>query len=58
MDYWQRLDEAYGRPSQEWVAIVNLSDGHHPYHADKVKGSLEDALQVAMEGVRELLGVT
>jgi CRISPR system Cascade subunit CasC len=58
MDYWQRLDEAYGRPSQEWVAILNLSDGHHPYHADKVKGSLEDALQVAMEGVRELLGVT
>jgi CRISPR system Cascade subunit CasC len=58
MDYWQRLDEAYGRPLQEWVAILNLSDGHHPYHADKVKGSLEDALQVAMEGVRELLGVT
>ena len=58
MDYWQRLDEAYGRPSQEWVAILNLSDGHHAYHADKVKGSLEDALQVAMEGVRELLGVT
>jgi len=57
MQYWQRLDQAYGRPPREWVAIVNLSDGSLPYHADKVKDSLEDALQVAMEGVRELMGV-
>lgn len=58
MRYWQRLDQTYGKPEQEHVAIVNLSDGVVPYHADKVKGSLEDALETAMVGVKALLGVS
>jgi len=55
--YWKQLDEVYGKPVQEWAAIVNLSDGELLYHEANVKPSLEEAVKTTMEGVRSLLGV-
>jgi CRISPR system Cascade subunit CasC len=56
MEYWEKLDEAFGKPNREWVAIVNLSDGELSYHADKRKATVEEAVEEAIRGVRELLG--
>jgi CRISPR system Cascade subunit CasC len=56
MEYWEKLDEAFGKPDREWVAIVNLSDGEPSYHADKRKATVKEAVEEAIRGVRELLG--
>jgi CRISPR system Cascade subunit CasC len=56
MEYWEKLDEAFGKPNREWVAIVNLSDGELSYHADKRKATVKEAVEEAIRGVRELLG--
>jgi CRISPR system Cascade subunit CasC len=55
--YWKQLDEVYGKPVQEWAAVVNLSDGELLYHEANVKPNLEEAVKTTMEGVRSLLGV-
>ncbi|MCL6649913.1 MAG: type I-E CRISPR-associated protein Cas7/Cse4/CasC [Chloroflexi bacterium] len=54
--YWKQLDEVYGKPAQEWAAMVNLSDGELQYQEASQKSNLEEAMQTAMEGVRSILG--
>jgi CRISPR system Cascade subunit CasC len=53
--YWAELDRAYGAPTRQWVALVNLSDGELQHHADKKHDTIEDAIKAAMSGVRALL---
>lgn len=56
--YWAELDRVYGKPAREWVALVNLSDGELSYHGNKRQDTIKDAIQFAMTGVRDLLGMT
>jgi CRISPR system Cascade subunit CasC len=55
-EYWKELDKVYGKPAQEWVSIVNSSDGAVRYHSESGKPSLDEAVKAAMEGVGILLG--
>jgi CRISPR system Cascade subunit CasC len=55
LEYWKRIDDAYGRPKSERVAIVNLSDAELPYHKDKLRDSVEDAIKTVMDAVAQLL---
>ncbi|MGE5578408.1 MAG: type I-E CRISPR-associated protein Cas7/Cse4/CasC [Bacillota bacterium] len=54
---WEVFDRAYGQPAEEWVALMNLTDGTLHYHQDKLGDSLDKIVGATMQGVRTLLGV-
>lgn len=56
--HWQRLDCAYGAPTSEQVALVNISDGEVVYHAADRVESLEKALDRIEPAIRKLVGGT
>jgi CRISPR system Cascade subunit CasC len=55
LEYWKRIDDAYGQPESERVAIVNLSDAELPYHTDELQNSVEDAIKTVMKAVTRLV---
>lgn len=57
MEYWEKLDRCYGKPAEEWVSLINLSDGEITYHRSELVESVDEAIAKAMQGVKLLLGV-
>mgnify|MGYP001066690168 CR=1 FL=1 len=55
LKYWKKLDNAYGKPAREEVAIVCLPEVDLPYHRDKRVDTLDEALERANKTVDELL---
>ena len=55
LKYWEKLDNAYGKPAREEVAIVCLPEVDLPYHRDKRVDTLDEALERANKTVDELL---
>ncbi len=52
---WEAMDKAYSKGTREWVALLNLTDATVAYHHEALRSTLDEVLQVAIEGATELL---